>query len=175
MMNIEFSEQNISLIIGGSIALVSSLVGAVVPHFLQSRTKKKNVLREKLESLYDWVVDWNNGCFTSLVLYFGLVIKDEISWDEYNDMIIEGDKKTEIKKADAVSAMYFPDIYLELEKSKMISQKLSRYINGPLKKAYLNGVDFHPYLQEYDGIVKSLNEQFTRIEDLMINKAKSLK
>ncbi|MFW3344723.1 hypothetical protein ACN9K5_00770 [Aliarcobacter butzleri] len=130
-------EKYLLLILGAVIGFIT----AILKDILVERTKKKNkyieLKREKAEEVYILLEKWANSFFNRSN-YLTLVMKKNISYNEYLDYIVENPTKVDFICIEMLLKIYFKDMLPSYE----LILKQRDEINDIIalhKKEYQNG------------------------------------
>lgn len=120
---------------------------------LQLDTKAKNdeavLVRERMEELYVLLSNWINVFFGDY-LNLTLVIKGELSYDEYLDITIKDGKsrKFDFNRIEMLFDIYAPTLKADFDNMLSIRSKVNE-IRRLHKRAYQEGGDGERYLNDF--------------------------
>jgi hypothetical protein len=168
------SDLVIQSIVVGLVAIVSALVGGILPQWIQSLANEKKLKREKLESLYIDIEDWFNNAFNLLYLQFNLVYEGAIGWDEYIEILTKQESKGTFKKSEMTIYLYFNEMEDEYKQLRESIRDVSLLIEGEIKQSYIRGEDIRTFKglhqKKIDSAIKNMDEVKNHLRKL----AKSL-
>jgi len=150
-------------IVVGLIAIISALVGGVLPQWIQNFENEKKLKREKLETLYIDIENWFNNAFNIFYLQFDLIFKGVIDWDGYSDICIKQKPLGTHKKSEMTICLYFNELDEEYKQLLKSVTDINKFINGEIRQAYIRGEDVNSF--------KALHQEKV---DFSINNMKSL-
>lgn len=163
-----------SLIVGG-VAIISAVIGGVLPNIIHKKIKVKEIKRAKIESLYLDVENWFNHAFAIYALNFKLVLDGHINWNQYLDMIIKGDKSEgDFKRAKIIMYLYFNELekdFTQLHKSIM---ELNDFIEGEVKLAYRKNAELSIFKSKHSDLVHQANNSLDILQKKMHKLAANL-
>lgn len=169
------SDAIIQSIIVGSVAIISALIGGIVPHSIHKKMESTTSKRLKLEELYINIENWYNMAFSILCIDFLLVLNGHIDWNAYLDRINSKKVQCEHVKTEIILYLYFKNLeryFIDLQESVV---EINRYIDEEMKTAYLAKKNFDILRGEYMKKIDKANQSFDKLKKMMQDIAKNLK
>lgn len=168
------SDLVIQSIVVGLVAIISALVGGILPQWIQRSENEKKLKRDKLETLYVDIENWFNNAFNIFFIQFNLVFKGAIGWDGYLDICNEQKPLGTHKKSEMTIYIYFNDLEKDYKQLVDSVQDITSFIHVEIQQAYIRGENIESfkslYLEKVDVTLNSFNGIKNHIRDL----AKSL-
>lgn len=138
------------LVTAGTTVIASGTVAALVTHYLSGNRARKALLREKAELLYECVEEFENAWGQQAVMLAG-VVRQEISYDQYNDLFAEAAKSFDGKlyrRVEMISRIYFPKLTPRMKLVFEVRDRFSKLQS--LHKAAYRDQDFDAFTWEED-------------------------
>lgn len=130
-------EKLVLLLVGGIIGFIASIAKDYFVEKTKRKYKEIELKREKAEELYILLEKWANSFFNRSS-YLTLVMKKNISYNEYLDYIVENPSKVDFIRIEMLLKIYFknmlPSYELILKQRDEINDIMDLH-----KKEYQNG------------------------------------
>jgi hypothetical protein len=147
--------------------IIGGLFSNIIPHFLQIRAEYKKFRKSKLEDLYNDLCNWLNTSSFLLIFNFKMVLKKEIDWNKYLDLINESDasEKIQFYKSEMIVNLYYKEFITDLNNLILLLRSLYHFINHDIKKTYLSGIDIRIHQAAYDEKVSVITTSIEQFKD----------
>lgn len=167
-----------SILAAISTVLASGVFAAIVSYLLNAKKENIFFLRKKSEELYLAFENYDRSLSSSYMPMFSL-LKNEISYNEYYDIIINNNKNPDIygKSLDAVTMLiniYFSNLKPKLDDYIKSRSEINKIITEH-KSAYKQGdFDGSPWFNKFHKAVVHLEELGESMKDAIIFEATKL-
>ncbi|WP_332446133.1 hypothetical protein [Sphaerochaeta sp.] len=161
-------------VIVGLVAILSALIGGVMPQRIQRRSEERKLRREKLESLFIEIDDWFNNAFNLFCIQFDLVFEGAIDWNGYLDIINNQTYQGKFQKAKMTIYLYFNELENEYNKLVQSVQDINALINGEIKQSYAQGANINSFRPRHQEKIKLSLELMDAIRNHIRTLARSL-
>lgn len=168
------TEKILLLILGAIVGFFASIAKDYFSEKTKRKYKEIEIRREKAEELYLLLESWSNAFFSRNSMLI-LVMKNEITYNDYLDNFIEEGKKRNVnyKRIDMLINLYFKSLlphYLEILKQRDIIADIESIHKKEYKKGNINGQKFIKLFNDETIKLHNLIDDFKKEVAIDINK-----
>jgi hypothetical protein len=153
--------------------LGSGAIAAIVGFALNARKDQAQFMRGKAEELYI-AADQFHKMVSGHYLRAYSLIKEEISWDDFNDLTIKNAKTEDAEASRRVNMLfdiYFPNLVPSFKRYLERRDKLAEILSMH-KRMYKNGQNGRGLLRRFDEAMQALISEAHALKEAVVSEAR---